>query len=468
MAAAVLGPPIGFPNDRSLYPWMGHGPYDHDVEVVTADGTRRLQPRTIQKYLPNLWDMLADGLIEHTRRHGRPVIDMEQLHDNETHVVQTCLSQIFRHLKELDHTDGHASSLLDWLESIHHQSRRLQGSRRHHHNRRLKMTRYFYGLGKLLDRGHLSSHRKLFQIMANFLIKNCHEIFRRVNVEEFLLYVFALDRTGHDMSEVLATILSSIGQNGRRRLLCYDQHPSSVYHNLSSRTRRALRNLDDAKRHRQGGRGRRMVPYRGMAGDLVRRGAGRSHPQYGVIPRRQKSELLRRYGDEVRFQDWMPSDYTLYRIVSPRSRRRRRLGPAGRRLIADPGLPRSTFESEFSPSDDYDDVESTDFLDDDDYDYDLSPGHYQHHHHQHQHHGHGIPRRVSYGSLDESYAQDLTDYDEYDRGFTSEVFDDDEDGYELDHQSDSYFADHHNHHHNHTHPGLHGRSNSWAYYTMRP
>lgn len=486
MAAAVLGPAMTFSNrrhldERELYVWEGHSRRQWDIDIFARDGSTRLRYRTVQKYLPRLWDTFVDGIVGHVRQHGRPSIDIEQLHDTSDHVVQACLVQIVRHLKELERTDGNASSLLDWLEDIWRRARRNPSYRRRH-NERMKLTRYFAGLGRALDYHEwLGSHRKLFQIMANFLIKNCYQIFRRVSVEEFLQYIYALDRQGHEMSEVLATILTSIGRNGRRRLRHYDHHPASVYHKLSSRTRRALWKLDDAKRHRYGQHHRRVIlPYRdggvGLTNDLGRFGGGgrrgvggMGRAKFGVIPRHQKNELLRRYGDQVRFQDWAPSDYTFYRILSYRPRllddhrhhrphhhrehyRPRRISSRSHYGLSpyktdycsasndhdyhdDDSYDDDSYDDEDDDDDDDETILATDIVDDDDDDddddyddyddYDLAPDPYQdiyrgrginharqHHHQQHQR---TVPRRVSYGNLTDSFMNnpDLTDYYHY-------------------------------------------------------
>ena len=572
MPAPILGPTLGaypvFPAAHAPpYQAMRPPPRMDDIEIGTTYRTIRLLSHTLSKYLPGLWDDIRDGVVGRITRRGYVFVDTESLPDLRSHEIQEGLAQLFKHLEELERTDGHSSVLLHWLEAEYQRSRQ-KSALRHGHAGLDSLTRSFAGLAKAMDQRRLGSHRKLFQIMANFLIKNSKEVSRLATVGEFMRLIYSLDRMGHDMNEALSAIVSALGNGGRRRLRHHDEYSSdSSYSQLSSDTRRVLRKLLDPRRSHDGGRrseDRHVVPFRHAAPrdavrDAVRLGAavpGRN--RIGVVPRHQVRALKRQLGPNVRFQSWAPNDHVFYRVVDGAVGHhhhhhhhhpgRAQVRPRRQLRIADRGMgPRTASGTWFAPGaadmtladedddgclyddgdssssyfgslldyDDYDDYDDDDDDDDDDdyygdgadfdceYNYTHRPvvgggigdglglgvghgrghgldhafGHRHHHHHHHPdlpHHEHAdmrprvLPRRVSFGSLEDAYRRlGLGDAADYDVG--SDVLDD---GVADDNVL--FGDDRHRHLHHHVRqpaflrPGFRPRSRSWAYYSMAP
>lgn len=501
----AIGPPMGYPGFPGPFPLaqgMPYGPpvrhsfHVKDIDIATAHRTIRLRRHTIQKYLPGLWQIILDRNRGHGAPNGRAFINARQLPGLMDVDVQEGLAQVLKHLRDLERTDGSSSSLFDWLESVYQRSRRTPSHARYTGFGLL--TTYFLGLGLALDRHHLAGHRKLFQIISHFLVKNCKELVRDMKMREFLCLIRALDRTGHDMNETLAAIVSAIGTTGRHRLRQHIRSSDSLYNDLSRDTRRNLRKILEAKRHGQDER--RLVPFRPRlhARDMVRYPSPGAHlplrDKVGVIPRNQVRELRHRLGPNVRFQNWAPNNHVFYRIVDSgpgaagHVARRRRLHARRPLRIGNPEHAMAPVDLDLSTSDDdfYDDDDlstiATSLLDDDDdgLDYELGPGPGAFHGGLFGGGGSGggglpyghprlLPRRVSYGSLDDVYHRfglpdhhhhhhhHLSDY-EYD--LASDIFDDNDDDL-----FDSPFA--------HLRPRSKSftflpRSNSFAYYTMSP
>lgn len=401
----ILGPPLRDIGASDLLPYrhprLGHVSTAQEIEVITDSGRIRLRPRTIQKYLPHLWRGLLESEAAFVKHHGRLIVDSLQFPFPEDAGTPKCVSHLFRHLRELERGDGNATHLLDWLTKSFKSARPLLLEYPSSHNL-FGINLYFAKLGKLLDPRHLGSHKRLFQTMSTFFIQHCRQLFDNLSLQEFVGYVYALDRTRHDMSSVLAAISSSIGSRGRRELLRYMHQPTKYSTRLSSQTKRALRKMEDVKkiqhlRHGVGG----LIKWADAPGALDRLPGAGQVAKFGVIPYYQKNDLRRRFGRNVVFQSRPPSDYVFYRVLGGHARQgyHRRLYPAESRLRRrswmgpeSPVLQTDYLGSEDGSSD-------TSYLEDD---YIVEPE-YGPGHGLLDHGGLGldIPRRVSYGTIED-------------------------------------------------------------------
>ncbi|KAI9882415.1 MAG: hypothetical protein M1823_005835 [Watsoniomyces obsoletus] len=469
MPGAIVGPPIGFHGLRQhgLFQSPLMSPHHRRLDVKTDDGVVRLNASTVEKFLPNLFRNIIENRIEYGSYHGHPMLHTHRLDLPKGFVMQECLSQLFKHLRELERTDGAAGTLVDWLQ------RKLSRSTYSHrrHGSLCRVTEYFKKLGKALGRRELGCHRRLFSCMSSFLIKNCQNIFKLVGPEEFLQFVYALDRQGWDMNETLDNVLSSIRSYGRQRLRAVCRRHGSVYSRLQPLTRRAMHKIFEAKGHRDhhhhhhdhhlhdrqlmipGAVPRAVVPWRGQP----------VPKNVGIIPRHRRHELIRKFGNEnVILQDRLPRGFNFFQVVRRRSHRpfnrgmfRHHLGPRRHSLPAyDDVSSSSGFESDTSSAMtdlyDYDDEEEDD-------EYELGYGMMGGHHGGHHHHGH-IPRRVSYSSLGARFRHGLdSDYPDFDLGFSSDAVDD-YDEFSVDPLHHPVLHPHH----------FHPRSASFARFSMNP
>lgn len=292
MSVGIFGPPVGFPiaqpqprvvSSMQLEPVSRH----RKVELETDSGLIRLQHRTIQKYLPGLWGHLLDHGVHH---HRRMTVDPGHITGLQQPVYQTCISQLFQHLSEMERTDVNSMKLTDWLESLYRRS--LHDVDYIRHSNLSKLTNFFEGLGKVLSPRKFGGHRTFFDIMSLFFTKYCRDLFRQLHIEDFLKYVYALDRMRQTMRSVLPQMLQSIGKEGRRRLLNRDLYPGSNFHLLRPTTRHAIRKIVEAKKQREYGRA--LIPYQSIAdsdGQILRMRTptGLTFPRRGHIarPKRQ-------------------------------------------------------------------------------------------------------------------------------------------------------------------------------------
>ncbi|KAI9812343.1 MAG: hypothetical protein M1826_002911 [Phylliscum demangeonii] len=328
-----------------------------------------------------------------TQSQGRSVIFITDFHGLEGHVMRECLTQLFRHLREMERTDGNSTSLLDWLGQLYERSRSSPG---------YSGLLHFEALCKIMSPEALGTHHKLFGQLRSFYVKNCALLFRLMGIELILRYLFALDRMRQGMSEVLASTLAYIGPSGRRQLHYQKANRASVYQQLSARAKRALRKMDEAKQHREEADGP-LVPYQGQAGPRHHQLLGvRPASNVGVIPRRRQSELRRRFGRRITFSELAPSSFVNY-IIVPRSKR----SPHRPLPLMRPRHWRSSHRelevtslgSEFT---DDDDMSSTTSFTDGDYSSNYELGRRSDYMLQHHDHGGHVPRRVSYGALDDT------------------------------------------------------------------
>jgi hypothetical protein len=436
---------------------------------VCAGIITRLHPYTLHKHLPRLWNSFERRRVRCSTHRGRYQIDSEQFGSLRSPLAQLCLSQVLKHLREAELCGGNSSLLLDWLENLYQKGRRSPGLGRHAGVG--AVTKYFAGLGAVLDcAGVLGSSLELFELMANFVVKNGRELFYTLGVEQFLRYVHALDRMGYALSAVLASVLSSIGSEGRRRIRYRNYLAGSVYHYLSAHTKTALRTLDNAKRQRALAGGRTLMPYAATwpAAEVVR---ARASPPSSLWPssswpsssssssssllqspclaitRSQAAMLRRRFGSRVIIHE-LPDKYVCCRILKyPPSRHHHHLLHGGRHHL-----------------------------------------HPHHHHHHHHHHGGdvggaaggGRRRRMWFGEPvapavdlelvsaasdeDDEYCCGAADYDDTASTLTTSVCDGDggaEHGIGCEcrdcsgHHFHHFHHRHHGHHHHHHHH--HGR-----------
>ncbi|KAI9793269.1 MAG: hypothetical protein M1816_000690 [Peltula sp. TS41687] len=425
MSVGIFGPPVGFSSLQQTprFSSMQLEPVNRSrkIEFATEIGPIRLHYRTIRKYLPGLWRLISSGELHYHPRHD--VIDAGLEFGLVQPVHQTCITYLFQHLQEMERTGVNSMRLTEWLEGLYKGSLLHEVNYVRPHPNLSKLTKTFEGLGKVLSSRKFQSHRTLFELMLGFFTRYCRDLYKQLYIEDFLKYIFALDRMHHDMRSVLAMTLQAIGSKGRRQLVRRKDYGDSNYRRLRLTTRMAIERIYQAKKHRHP-----LIPFRtnpGIHGQMVRM---RNPTDWQPVLRSQIPHLQRRFGPQgVEFhQHHEPGNHVLYRVTGSPARLGNHYGHPHVSGISGYYPP---YSPELMPSD-------GDFSDDDDsYSILSHPEDYYevgHHPEITDYRGY-TPRRLSFGGVDEDLLHgiqeqpwDMLRYDTelFDNGIYGSVHDD--------------------------------------------
>lgn len=391
MSVGVFGPPVGYSSMQQTprFSSMQLEPVNRRRKIgfETDAGVIRLSYRTIRKYLPGLWRLISNSEIHYHPHHG--VIDPGLECGLQQPVHQTCITQLFQHLQEMERTDVNSMKLTDWLEGLYKRLLREVDYIRPHSSLS-KLTKYFEALGKVLSPRKLGNHRTLFELMSGFFIKYCRDLFRLLKVEDFLKYIYALDRMHQDMRSVLPMMLQPIGREGRRRLLHRSLYENSYFQLLRPTTKRAIWRLNEAKKRHQP-----LISFRRDADIQGRMLRTRPSTDWKPIPRGLIPKLGGQYGSHP--VGYGPSDVVQFRL-RPHHR------PPH---VGDLSGYYTPYSQELTPSEEgYADVDDELLSNSEDY-YD-SPSDYVLSHFPEFEDYHGYtPRRVSFSGVDEGLLHDI-------------------------------------------------------------